>query len=291
MQNVTKLVLIFVCTLFLSPLTANNIKVENIIYDDSLNTLSFDLSWDNGFNLPAPGPVNYSDFAYLFIKFKNSNGTNWEHMPVPIGGHLTDNPPPYLNSTGTSLPNGEYSGLIASYFYLGFSEFVSGSISVRCTVALSEYVTLLNPSFKVFAIEMINSTKHFSLGYFLGDGTSQNRFYKGDEPNEPFYYTGSGNVDVGTGSEEINVSGNPLPVAVLPGNYFGSKSYPMKYEITQEQYVDFLNCLNTRFCNDQLIMAPITMCSPRRWRAYHDPYRAAYRCLGRARFDRTHPAV
>jgi len=57
--------------------------------------------------------------------------------------------------------------------------------------------------------------------FYLGDGASDRTFHKGDDP-------------------AVGLIGADIPVS-FPKGY--SDFYCMKYQLTQGQYVDFLNCL------------------------------------------------
>lgn len=236
--NLTSIISLLIILLPLT-LPANNLVIQNTMYDDVNKTLEFDLSYDNAFNT-----TGFETRVYLFVKYKNSNSSSWQSMSFPQFGH---NAP---NSSFTGIiqsheyPNGEYFALSLSVP----SFFTSGSISTHCTVVLSEDILLINPSFKVFGIEMIRSN---SFGYQVGDGTSPYRFHRGDDINLPFTIPSPVEfIEVGNSSTQIGAIGT-LPVSTIPSSYVFKPTYIMRYEITQQQYVDFLNCLSRTAQNNR----------------------------------------
>ena len=219
-------------------LVGNNLFINNTIYDPINNTLNFDVSWDSGFKI-TNGP---SDHVYLFVKYKNSNSTTWDPMFFPNAVHSDDSDDVFIGIDNNSRSlNSERFAIRISHI----GNFTSGSVDVNCTITLSQNILLINPSFKVFGIEMVNTPGISTEPYYIGDVISTYRFHKGNDPTEPYYFDGSSsNITIGNGPNDIAVSGQTLPVSSIPFSYARKPDNIMRYEITQNQYVEFLNCLS-----------------------------------------------
>jgi formylglycine-generating enzyme required for sulfatase activity len=222
-------------------LQANNLQITNLTYDANANSINFDISWQSGFYVDAL----ISDHIYLFVKYKNSNSSSWQTMTFPAAGHSDDNAEMTLSIDSQSkidATTNERIAMRASHT----ASFTSGETAANCTVKLSDLITLVDPSFKVFGIEMVKCGLATTGSYYIGDGISPNRFHQGNDSSQPFFYDGStGYTQVGTGASDINTTSmTAIPVSSIHFRYFWRQFNLMRYEITQAQYVDFLNCLS-----------------------------------------------
>jgi formylglycine-generating enzyme required for sulfatase activity len=203
----------------------NGINVSNVSFNAPTNEISFDLTWENSFST-SPANPQFFDGAWVFIKYAPNGGDVWHHAPI------MDSTP----ITGVSL--------YISYDDLGIMVYDvsphSGTFGPH-TLTL-ELGTLLGAyqDFKVFALEMI----YIAQGsFYAGDGSSGGRFYQGNV-NDPWYITSENAITRGPGptqfDQEGQVSAQDLS-ADFPKGY--NAIWTMKYKITAEQYIDFLNCL------------------------------------------------
>ncbi len=225
---------------------ANNVQVQNLVYDAQANTLNLDVSWENGFVVPGVG----NTMAYVFIKYRNSNDPNWQHLYLNSSSILAYSPGYCISAAERNQ--------VTPGVYLGFSV-GPGCSNINLTFTGSSNVTIdlaglfvpVNPSFKAFGIEIIRIDQ-LTTSYSIGDGVSANRFHKGDDPSAPFQYISSPYISVGTNADDINTTSvTPLPVSSIPFYYFDPQQHIMRYEISQAQYVDFLNCLSRQAQNQR----------------------------------------
>lgn len=243
-----KFIFLSLSLLFVTPTWANNVQISNLSYDEQNNRLTFNISWDNGFYINN----HFRDYVYVFIKYKNSNSQIWQRMTFPLSGHSEIGGIQADYHPQSKIINGERFAIKINHL----PGFQSGSSSGTAIIQLSNQITLVKPSFKVFGIEMIEQTNVGSTNYSIGDGSSTNRVHQGNNVNLPFIWDGGiEEINVGTGLNDINVTGASFPVTSIPYHYFSAALNLMRYEISQEQYVDFLNCLtreqqNTRTGTD-----------------------------------------
>lgn len=238
----------FLCLVY--QLSANNLQIQNLVYDAVAKTLTFDISWESSF-YDENQPYLF-DLALLFAKYKNSIDPNWYSLPFTSTGHMVNMPE---SCTSLSALSSGGAGAARTNIILWNNCTHAGAVAFNITLQLSNEIELVNPSFKVFGLECLYVyVPGEPLEFDIGDGVSANRFHKGDDPAAPFHYDTDiqSSITVGNGAAEINVtSATPLPVSLISASYIRPPSIIMRYEITQQQYVDFLNCLNRTAQNER----------------------------------------
>jgi len=225
-------IILSVLMLFLSfiSLNGNNVRIMNVVNTnpgEANPILTFDIAWDNSWRV-STGPSNY-DAVWIFVKYQK----------VPVGAPNCES---YLEwhhakmknnssefSVGSPLTYNFVSDSVGIFLYratdgIGNIDTTHVTIQVNLPIPTSPYDSIYN--FKVFAIEMV----YIPQGAFeLGDGISSYSFNSIVIDNSTTTLSPGGRVS-GT-----------IP-AEFPKGY--QAFYCMKYEISQQQYVDFLNTLN-----------------------------------------------
>jgi len=210
--------ILFTLLLASQVILANNLSITNITKNGD-NQLSFDVSWDNSWAVST-----YRDASWIFIKYKNSSG-QWQHLDITSATTSGFTLYSYADNKGVTLSRAT-SGM--------------GTVSGTVTVNFNGGVLGPLPDFKVFGIEMV----YINQGaFYVGDGASNNRFYQGNDNTLPYYVQNSDVITVGNTASDIasdtTLSTN-IP-ATYPNGF--DAFYVMKYEITNEQYAEFLNTL------------------------------------------------
>jgi formylglycine-generating enzyme required for sulfatase activity len=241
---------IFLCfLLFITSLSfANNLVIGTPAYNSSLNTLTFTIKWDNSWRVNGvQGPNNY-DAVWVFVKRQPcaANGI-WSHA--------------LLSTTAADHSVTGSFNLVADPVTDGMGVFIhrgaSASNQIGNLTTTSSVVIKLsgtyNPdlvgsssssdNFKVIGIEMV----YVPTGdFYIGDGrtTNTSNFSRGNTIGA-LQITSTTQAN-GLGAYSNYVSNPaygcviPLP-STFPLGYNGF--YCMKYEINQQQIVDFLNTL------------------------------------------------
>ena len=245
------LIAILVFVLLLNTINGNNILVSNVSLteqDEQTQTckIKFDVSWDNSWRTTST-PGNW-DAAWIFIKAR-INGGAWQHVTIENTGYTTP------NDAIITIP-ADSKGL---FIYRASNG--NGSVNYTDCKFIWNYGVVNIPNdasieLKVFAIEMVYITQG---AFKVGDGSSNPGVLKqGSADNDPweinsensltttntsdngYYYNSDGLTGMyGVG----NISGDIFTIpATFPKGY--NAFYCMKYELSQQQYVDFLNTLD-----------------------------------------------
>ena len=231
-------VLLLLCTI--AGVKANNIRVEgktrvvSIVNDTAVIevTLRWDNSWRDDFNWDA---------AWVFFKFKKRGLENpWLHAYLSSSGHVL--------STATGNEGGGYAYMVGANagkvngLYVMRNGISEGNVSVRLQakwpltgsgLTSTDFGDALNEIYvAVHAIEMV----YVPYGaYYLGDASSYKSFAVGDTAAVVIDSESALALSAKNGMPNVSLT------ASYPKGYAGF--YVMKYETSQEQYVEFLNSL------------------------------------------------
>ncbi len=235
-----KNILIFYFLLLTSSLFGNGITVSNVSFDSQANEISFTLQWENSFSDYASITDVY-DAAWVFIKYAPNGGDTWLHAEI-------------LDSVAVS---GYFQYI--SYDDLGVA--ITRSTNASGTFGPQEFTMDLGPlvgvyqDFKVFAVEMVYADR----GEFrVGDGTSAGRFFQDGNTSLPLLISNEDAITRGNGAGEFDQEGSSSTTDIradFPKGFEGI--FCMKYKITAQQYVDFLNTL-TRAQQDLRVAASLS---------------------------------
>lgn len=210
--------------------TANNIAVSNISYNSSAGTVTFSISWENSWRVGTI-PNNW-DAAWVFIKRRNCADQFWKHQFIASSGHSAGNP-----LEVQTVPD-------SAGVFVRRSANGNGNIAATTiTIKLGNVPGAVNEwDFKVYAVEMVYVPEG---AFYLGSGgTGFYEFTSGGTP-APYLVTGENAISYSntagnlyTYSGTYNPAGNTIS-ANFPKGF--RAFYAMKYEVSQGQYVDFLN--------------------------------------------------
>lgn len=220
--------------------------------------VQFDLNWSNSWRT-STGPANW-DAAWIFVKYQINSGTgctpnpNW--LPATISSTsahhsvLTDNGVPATFSAA-----GDGTGVFVYRSGDGSGSINWDQVRLRWNYGADGILDACNVTIKVYAIEMVYIPQG---NFYVGDGASNSGQFESAVSGTPYQVTseaaivlgGGGPGSMGNNNRAGQASQDDFADAIsvtLPLDFPKGFNdfYSMKYEITQEQYVEFLNVLTS----------------------------------------------
>jgi len=228
--------------------------------------LQFDLQWENSWRLNY-SPANH-DAAWVFIKYRRANDvlSGWNHLYLNPANHSAPSTavikPALLNpSDAHHVTDNPYTGAFIYRASAGVGVFSVSEVKVAVNTPYPFADKMYD--FQVHAIEMVYVPK---APFYVGDGNDgsvidvKGELHDASSTLKPFYISNEnvivlgGNVKGNLGNnnalgmnpsniytDDFNASSTQTLPAAYPKGY--NAFYAMKYEITQQQYVAFLNSL------------------------------------------------
>ena len=249
--------------LFAGSVAANNINVSNIRVTGQNTTagennpanytlVQFDLSWENSWRTSS-APNNW-DAAWVFVKYRVGSG-DWQHAWLNNTGHSSGTGTGATIDAGLLTPGTAFNAItnpaLGVFIYRsanGTGTFSITGAQLRWNYGANGVADNATVDVKVFAIEMV----YVPAGnFYVGSGgTETSAFYMYPTTTNPYQITGEGAITVGTTDGNLYYPSStyggdqsgPIP-ANFPKGY--AAFYCQKYEISQQQYVDFLNTLTS----------------------------------------------
>ncbi len=266
----------FICTItFLSVFRVNatNVQLSNVNQvnvDADNHRIEFDLSWEDSWRQDNNEPYNY-DGVWIFVKYRDclekatGNPGNYKHAwlsttstdhtitSATVGG----SPAVLQVDVGLTNISGTDRGM-GIFIYQPPGDLI-GDVNAT-TISLlwktsehspAENCLTNNYDIQVNAIEMVYVPDG---SFYLGDGISRYRFYDAAIGTDPVQIT-SGAMNIRAESNGYYSRLNPSDASPNISNNFPNgydAFWVMKYEISQEQYLQFLNTLNRSVQNTRI---------------------------------------
>jgi len=247
----------------------NNVAISGLTYLSGSDQIRFNVTWDNSWrNTATAGSTQNYDGVWVFVKFRHAcakdsiypSASDYTHMwlstttsdhVVPSGAALE------VGTTNfSSTPRGMGIFLYRNSDGTGTTTF--NNVTLKWAKA-AQGITGTDWDVQVFAVEMVNIPQG---PFTLGDGfnassygsISNNEFSLGST-SDPYLVTSEDSIPMGNATGQLSqrqsTSTSSFVSPMGYGNYIGSntpKGYAsfwcMKYEVTQKQFVDFLNTLS-----------------------------------------------
>jgi PKD repeat protein len=224
-------------------LEISNVQLTNVDAVNKSAIVQFNIGWEHSWRAPN---LNW-DAAWVFIKLKQPNG-NWVHAHLSDSGHFC--PTTGVIETGFLNPCLPYDSVtnpvLGAFLYrsqIGTDTFGLTGVSFKFYFGNIPAAQITLSNFRIQGIEMVYIPQ--DTFYVGSGGTEINAFYVTPNALLPFKISNEAPIDVNQGFGTLNYpSGGdrmgPIPAAFPKGF---DAFYMMKYHITQQEYVDFLNTL------------------------------------------------
>lgn len=239
-------------TAFMSlKVSANNIQVANVSIADQNTTshssiVKFDVAWENSWRT-SNNESNY-DGAWIFVKFRKKSSSLWQHATLnyaapgnaAVSGHMQP-----TGSTITTPADGKGAWIYRSANGIGATNFTDGGL--KWNYGTDGVLDNDSVEVKVFALEMVYIPQG---AFYAGSGGTEVNGFKNGGGTNPYLVASESSIAVANTAGNLyytNINGyggdvsGPVPAA-FPKGY--NAFWMMKYECSQQQYVDFLNNLD-----------------------------------------------
>ncbi|MEM7369839.1 MAG: SUMF1/EgtB/PvdO family nonheme iron enzyme [Bacteroidota bacterium] len=218
---------IFLFGLCVSPilLWANNVQLHDLHLIDPQH-IGVTVNWEHSWRLDE-GPSNH-DAVWIFLKYRSEGGA-WQHANLSIidQAHIVGFP-----LEGKAVEDGK--GLFVRRAMPGSGEISPTLLELELAAPLP-FGTL---DLEIYGIEMVYIPEG---GFLLGDSSSFHHFREA-QSGSPFWIGDEQTIP----DSLLSVGSEAAIYGQIPARYpkgFGAL-YSMKYELSQAQYVDFLNVLS-----------------------------------------------
>ncbi len=230
--------ILFGCLLLITRVSqANNVLVSNVLLgeqDEASGTvfLEFDITWQHSWRTTA-GPGNW-DAAWVFAKYRPATGGAWKH--VRLSGAAT-------HPTASVNVQDERGAMVFRKFQ-GSGTIRFDDVRLVWNYGADAVDGDQDIELQVFAIEMVYVPR---AAFSVGDYNTGATFYRGDtETNpQPYSITSENAITVAKTAGAVYYDNWGDQNGPIPGSYPKGYDafYCMKYEVSQQQWVDFFNTL------------------------------------------------
>lgn len=217
---------------------ANNILVSNAQISGQnvashFSMVGFNVSWENSWRT-STNESNY-DGAWVFIKFRKNGTQDWRHASLNVTGNTSatgstiqvtsDGKGLFLYRNANGIGNVNFTGNLVRWNYGADGVLDNETVEIR-----------------VFAVEMVYVP---SGAFYLGSGGTEVACFKTGATSNP-YLVNNSTITWGTTGTNLNSNGLGETSGTLSANFpTGFNAFwMMKYEISEQQYADFLNHLD-----------------------------------------------
>lgn len=262
--KILSFIIALLCVLHVS--VANNISVTGTsltgqVAASDYTNVQFNISWENSWRMATGVAPDNWDAAWVFVKYKVVGGGTctvtgeWKHATLSSAvadySVVTDNG---VAATFKPAPDGV--GVFIHRSGDGNGNINWQSVKLRWNYGANGLADDCQVTFKVMAVEMVYVP---GGGYLLGDGSNTPTRFESGVSGAPFQVTTametqqwilgggtSGSLGNNNGGSTYNEDFNDATAITFnnPDYPKGTKSfYCMKYETSNEQYLEFLNTL------------------------------------------------
>lgn len=226
------MVLINVYAIWANQIIVNNVSLENFNESEGWVQIKCNISWQNSWRIDT-GPSNW-DAAWLFAKYR-ANGGPWSHVTLTaIHSELPD-------ASNTLNVSNDNKGAFVYRATVSNGTNIINNLKLGWNLNTDDIDINDTIEVKVFAIEMVYVPEG---SYYIGNALSSISPEVDDFNSQ--LITSEDEITVSYGTDSSS-SGDGI--GLLPADYpKGFKGfYCMKYEISEQQYIEWFNSLDPGF--------------------------------------------
>ncbi len=253
-HSIQKTLLLFYCALLASiRIFGNNLVLSAPSLQGQNTTLQyvevqFNVSWDNSWRVNT-GPNNW-DAAWIFVKYRLQGQSTWHHATLNYvdgtgsGDGHSEPSGSNISSSNDNGSGGAFGVFIHAAGILAQSNVSYNNVKLRWNYGADGLTSNDKVEVCVFGVEMVYVPEG---SFYAGSGGNETgAFFMIPSYTDPYPIGSEGILPVGKNPGDFNYTSSgdhigPVP-AEFPKGYMAF--YCMKYEISQTQYVAFLNKLD-----------------------------------------------
>ncbi len=228
---------------------ANNVQTANVSLNGQNTALDFtminyDISWENSWRT-STNESNY-DGCWIFAKFRKNNTSLWKHCTINYVSPGTASACGHTEAAGSIVKTSNDSKGVWQYRSAdGIGAVNWTGNQLRWNYGADGVLDADSVEVRLFAVEMVYIPQG---AYYIGSGstTEANRFRDG-ATDAYLNITSESALTVGVSAGNVfgygttDMSAGSIPAAFPKGF---AAFWVMKYELSQQSYVDFLNTLD-----------------------------------------------
>ncbi|MBK7345590.1 MAG: hypothetical protein IPI98_01395 [Chitinophagaceae bacterium] len=226
---------------------ANNVTTANVSVGSQNTSLhysmvKFDIAWENSWRT-VTNESNY-DGCWVFVKFRKKNTYAWQHATFNYVSPGTAGASGHTEPSGSTISTpSDGKGIFIYRNAVGNGNINWTGAQLRWNYGADGVADNDSVEIKLFAVEVVYVPQG---SFYLGsNGTEPYHLRRGDK-DTCFNVTSENALTVGTLASDLFSASGTLQNGTIPALYpKGFNSFwCMKYEISQQQYADFLNTLD-----------------------------------------------
>jgi hypothetical protein len=247
MKKLINLTFLFVCISVMS--FANNVQTSSIFLNgqntsSDFSLINFNISWDNSWRT-STNENNY-DGCWVFAKFRKVNSSNWQHATINYVSPGTAAACGHTQGTGATIKTpADGKGVWIHRSANGAGTVNFNGNKIRWNYGVDGVLDNDSVEIRLFAVEMVYCPQS---PYTLGSGGAETYHFRDGAVDVPYAINSENAITCGNAAGNLWTSSNgsywftgTLPTA-FPKGY--NAFWVMKYEVSQQQYVDFLNTID-----------------------------------------------
>lgn len=225
---------------------ANNVSVSNVSLSGQnagshFSLINYDITWDNSWRT-STNESNY-DGCWVFAKFRKVNSNNWQHATINYVAPGTAAACGHTQPGGSTIQTAADGKGIWMYRSANGQGTVNwANAKLRWNYGVDGVLDNDSVEIRLFAIEMVFCPQG---SFYLGSGGSETYHFRDGAVDTYFPITSEAAINCGNVAGQLYASGiwftGTLPAAFPKGF---KAVWCMKYEISQQQYIDFLNTID-----------------------------------------------
>ncbi|MBK8145837.1 MAG: SUMF1/EgtB/PvdO family nonheme iron enzyme [Bacteroidetes bacterium] len=247
MKKLISLSFLLVC--ILTHAFANNVTTSNVFLTgqnaaSDFSLINYSITWENSWRT-STNENNY-DGCWIFAKFRKVNSDNWQHATINYAAPGTAVACGHTQPAGSTIQTPADGKGIWMYRSANGQGTVNwANARIRWNYGVDGVLDNDSVEIRLFAVEMVYCPQSV---FNLGSGGSETYHFRDGAVDTYFPITSENSIACGPNAGNLWTSsgGTYWFTGTLPAAY--PKGYKavwcMKYEVSQQQYVDFLNTID-----------------------------------------------